>query len=33
MKTNYSKILRWLCSMVMMAMGFTACSKDEPEEV
>ena len=33
MKTKDFKLLKWLCSMVMVAMGFTACSKDEPEEV
>lgn len=33
MKTKDFKLLRWLCSMVMVAMGFTACSKDEPEEI
>lgn len=33
MKTKDFKLLKWLCSMVMVAMGFTACSKDEPEEI
>ena len=32
MKTKDFKLLKWLCSMVMVAMGFTACSKDEPED-
>ena len=33
MKTKDFKLLKWLCSMVMVAMGFTVCSKDEPEDV
>ena len=32
MKTTNFNLLKWLCSIVMVAMGFTACKDEGPEE-
>lgn len=33
MKTTNFNLLKWLCSIVMVAMGFTACKDEGPEEI